>query len=381
MLLLLSTICFAEENFILEIGEPVEVRSAGAWIRTFPTDDGWVATLGSNQSFYIGDLRKTGDGLADWEMTDKRQIVSQTGLIDHGIRRCPDGTYLHAASAMLGGNGEQIYLWHYNSAFEVISSATMNEGNGTHAHNDPNVLCSDEWKGVALSILGFDFQTDFFSLNDDLSLDEIISMADYPRGNGGGSLVNSEGDILYFGMSHGNPLQVNRYDGDWNFIEGVELPLVELPLRAYWPQGIVEVGDYYLVVHMAKDDAWQGSDKGDVFLAILTKDLQLVQTHRITTYENGEAAMRPWIARQGEQALISFDAFNEQMIVELKLNLDALGDDGSASSNSNNNGKEDKENEENEENSEKTNKCGCAEAEASFFVSLFLVSLFRRKRH
>lgn len=371
MLLLLSSICLGEENFILEIGEPTEVRSAGAWIRAFPTDSGWIATLGSNQSFYIGDLQKTGESLEAWEMTDKRQIVEQTGLIDHGIRRCPDGSFLHAASARAGGNDELHYLWHYTNDFEVISAAERREASGTHAHNDPNVLCSARWKGVAQSILGFDFQTDFFSLNDNLSFDEIISLEDYPRGNGGGSLVNSEGDILYFGMSHGNPLQINRYDQNWNFLENAQLQLVEPPLRAYWPQGVIEVGNYYLVTHMAKDDAWMGSDKGDVFLAIIDKDLELVQSYRITTYENGEAAMRPWIARDGEQALISFDAFNEQMIVELRLNLSALGDDGSTAQNENNS--------RDEEVSEKTDGCGAARASSFLFVPLFFLTLLRRK--
>lgn len=375
MWLLFSTICFAEENFILEIGEPLEVRSAGAWIRTFPTDDGWVATLGSNQSFYIGDLQKTGDGLQDWEMTDKRQIVTQMGLIDHGIRECPDGTYLHAASARTSGDSEIYHLWHYDEDFETISSATMTEAEGTHAHNDPNILCSEEWKGVAQSVLGMDFQTDFFSLNDDLSFDEVISLQDYPRANGGASLVTSDGEILYFGMSHGNPLQINRYDIDWNFLEDKEIQLVDPPLRAYWPQGIVEVGDYYLLTHMAKDDAWQGSDKGDVFLAILDKELNFIQSHRITAYEDGEAAMRPWISRKGDQALISFDAFNEQMIVELQLNLDALGDDGPSSSNSDNDDEED-----DDKNSEKTNGCSCSEADASLLVSLFFLGFLRRKR-
>ena len=364
MLLLLSAICFAEEDFILEIGEPVEVRSAGAWIRTFPTKEGWIAVLGSNQSFYVGDLEKTGESLDAWEMKNKRQIVTQSGLVDHGIRKCPDGTFLHAASARTSGDNEMYYLWHYDENLQEIASSSTTEATGTHAHNDPNVLCSQKWKGVAQSILGFDFQTDFFSLNDDLSFDVVVSLEDYPRGNGGGSLATSEGEILYFGMSHGNPLQINRYDLDWNFQENVEVQLVDPPLRAYWPQGIIEVGDYYLLTHMAKDDAWQGSDKGDVFLAILDKELNLVQSHRITTYEDGEAAMRPWISQKADLALISFDAFNEQTIVEVKLNLDALG--YVAPNND-------------LENSEKTNGCDCSEADASLFFSLFIFGFFRRK--
>ena len=358
MLWLLSSLASAEENFILEIGEPVELGSAGPWIRVFPREDDWMATLGTNQSFYIGDLRKTGDDLEDWEMLDKRQIIDRVGLVDHGIQNCPDGTYFHVASARTDSD-EMFYLWQYDSEFSVISSDTLTRFSGTHAHNDPNVLCSSNWKGIAQSIQGLQFQTDFVSLNDDLSFNEVLSLEDYPRGNGGGSLVNRDGDILYFGMSHGNPLQVNRYDSNWNFLEGAEINLVESPLRAYWAQGVIEVGDYYLLAHMAKDDAWLGSDKGDVFLAIIDKDLTLVESHRITTYEDGEAAMRPWIERKGDQALMSFDAFNQQVIVELKLNLEALGYN---------------------EKVQEGKACSCGEADAALFSSLFILSLFRRKR-
>ena len=99
MLLWLSQFAFAQP-FIVDVGEPVEIRSAGAWIRVFPTEGDWVAALGSNQSFYVGTLRKTGDGLEDWELIDKRPVVELSGLVDHGIKKCPDGSYLHAASGM-----------------------------------------------------------------------------------------------------------------------------------------------------------------------------------------------------------------------------------------------------------------------------------------
>ena len=74
MLLWLSQVAFGQP-FVVDVGEPVEIRSAGAWIRVFPTEDDWVAALGSNRSFYVGTLRKTGDALEDWELIDKRQVI------------------------------------------------------------------------------------------------------------------------------------------------------------------------------------------------------------------------------------------------------------------------------------------------------------------
>ena len=58
------------------------------------------------------------------------------------------------------------------------------------------------------------------------------------------------------------------------------------------------MGDYFIVAHMGRDQAWQGSDKGDVFLGVFDQRWELVEQRRLTTYENGDAAMRPWVARK-----------------------------------------------------------------------------------
>lgn len=71
MLLLFSQLVWAEP-FITEMGSPVEIRSAGAWIRVFPTEESWVAAMGSNQTFYVGTLQKTGERLTDWELVKSK---------------------------------------------------------------------------------------------------------------------------------------------------------------------------------------------------------------------------------------------------------------------------------------------------------------------
>ena len=386
MLLWLSQMAFAQP-FITDVGEPVEIRSAGAWIRVFPTEESWVATLGSNQSFYAGTLQKTGDGLEDWELVDKRQIVELTGLIDHGIKRCPDGSYLHAASGMppeaegeSGPPTDYLHLWRYDADFNVLAYAEFRDGIGTHAHNDPNVICAPDAKGVLLSIQGYQFATDFFSLDSDLQVKEVVALEDYPRGNGGGVLYDVTTDeYIQLGMAHDKPLTVNRYDSDWKLIETVDRELVDAPLRAYWPQGVIQVGDYFIVAHMGRDQAWMGSDKGDVFLGVFDRTWQLVEQRRLTTYENGDAAMRPWVARKGSQLLVSFDLFNEQQVLEAKLDLAAFGLDGSEPDTG-----VDPQGEwtdpEGENGSTNTEQCGCDSAEASLWFPLVGLLWARTRR-
>ena len=372
------------ETFIVEVGTPVEIRSAGAWIRVFPTEDSWFAALGSNQSFYVGELRKTGERLEDWELVDKRQVVEISGLIDHGIKKCPDGGYLHAASGMppevdeTGPPIDYLHLWRYDENFNILAYSEFRSGMGTHAHNDPNVICAPDAKGLLLSINGLQFATDFFSLDANLEVQEVIALQDYPRGNGGGVLydVHAE-EFIQLGMDHDKPLTVNRYDTNWTLLDSIDVALVDAPLRAYWPQGAIQVGDYFIVAHMGRNEDWLGSDKGDVFLGVFTDEWQLVEQHRLTTFENGEAAMRPWVARKGEQLLVSFDLFNEQQILEAKLDLNAFGLDGTEPDTG-----VDPQGEWNAPiDSTSKRQCGCGTAESALWIPLLgFWTVFRSRK-
>ena len=56
---------------------------------------------------------------------------------------------------------------------------------------------------------------------------------------------------------------------------------------------------------------------------------KLKKVYEITSF-NEDAAMRPWLARAGDQLLISFDAYTKHMVVEVKLDLSAFGVDPEA---------------------------------------------------
>lgn len=365
-----STIAFAQE-FIPDIGEAVEVRSAGAWIRTIPTDDGWMAVMGGNSSFSVAPLTKTGPGLEDWVLGSKRQVVQETGLIDHGIQICPDGNILHAANASVdGGPNDFMHVYLYAPDFSVLFHQEIRDGVGTHSHNDPNVFCSGIGMGFVTSVQGMEFATDFFSLNDRGELLEIIPLEDYPRGNGGVIWADPvEQVIIQAGMAHGRPLTLQQYDADWMLLDSKEISLLEAPLRAYWPQGLLRVGDYYLLAHMGRDDAWMGVDNGDVFVSIFDLDWEMQKQYRITNY-NADAAMRPWISRKEDQLLISFDAFNEQMLVEARLDLNVFGN-----TNVDVDWSKDTEKEMEEES------CGCHNSTDAFLTIPLIFMVFIRRKN
>ena len=97
----------------------------------------------------------------------------------------------------------------------------------------------------------------------------------------------------------------------------------------------------------------------------------------MTTYEDGEAAMRPWVARKGSQLLLSFDLYNEQQVVEAVLDLAAFGLDGTEPdtgvdpqgewSSPNNDGDKNE------------SKCGCGSSEALLWLPLLPALRYRRR--
>ena len=157
--------------------------------------------------------------------------------MDHGIKKCPDGSYLHAASGMppeaVGETGpptDYLHLWRYDEDFNILAYSEFRDGIGTHAHNDPTVICAPNAKGVFFLFKGISLQQTFLVWIQ-FEVKEVIALEDYPRGNGGGVIYDVHADeYIHLGMAHDKPLTMNRYDSDWRLIETVDRDLVEAPL-------------------------------------------------------------------------------------------------------------------------------------------------------
>ena len=323
-LLLLLSSGFAQD-WITSISEPYELPSGGTWARPFPSPQGWNIFLGGS-SMRIGELKKM---QGNWEVHDIRVISDQEGVHfnDHGVKKCPDGSYLHVASRDSDVPNNSAHVWRYSSDFEVTASEVYEENSDQRQYNDPALLCSRLSQGVASSILGgpMDFGNHYFEVDALGVKQNFTELSSYPRLNGGALFAEDrEGLIFHLGMDHGQPLQINTYNEDFTLLDEKSVDLLESPKRAYWPQGLIRVGDYYLLTFMGRDDTWGNGDLGDVFLGIFDREWNLLKTEQITHYE-ANFAMRPWISRSGDQVLIAYDGNLKFYLVELVIDLEAFG--------------------------------------------------------
>jgi len=313
-------------DFFDDIGEEVSTGLGGGWLRVFPNTSG--------EGWHL--LWAAGGGYSLLPMTDDLEVedfgrIELTGfdyLIDHSITRCPQGGFLHVASANLDEFNDSAYAFRYDDDFSLLSSEIIEERVSSRKHNDLPLVCTPELNATAFgtSSNGDSVIVELDDNGSPLSEHPLVGM----NTEGGTLLVEPEtGDLLVFGMPHnGSDLNISRLDSDWNVVETISDTLLDPNIRSYWPQAVLRVGDHYIIAFMARDEeAGFSSDVGNVWLAVLNFELGVEHLVRLTDYEPSTGAMRPGLARKGDTLLVTVDREVEPRIFSIELNSVAFGFD------------------------------------------------------
>ncbi len=327
--LLLSALLFSSAHavdFFTEIGPQAELRVAGTWGRVIPVEGGWSYAFGRNGNYWVAPLTRGADA-GDWTLhiDQEIQLTTHGELKDHAIRRCPDGTFLHLASANVEEPNDSAYVQRYDGDWAVVQSGVVEEREPGRAHNDMPLLCADVFTGTAFSGVGTDGK--FFHIDPDLGIRIGPSTPREAHSTGASMLADPDGEHFYYvAASFEGDLLRYTYDADLNVVDTRRVPVVEYPgERTYWPQGLMRVGDYYLVAMMTRDNSNPGDD-GDILLVVLDEEWTSLQA-RVNITENPpeNMGMRPWLARSGSTLLVSYDRQREHTVIEVQLDLEAFG--------------------------------------------------------
>ena len=317
------------QDLIAEIGAPVEIGTNGPWARALATEDGWYMGVGTNGDYYIGALTQTGSGLEDWSF-DRSNWVRATdhgGLKDHAIRKCPDGTWLHVASTNNVDHNDTAYSWRLSSDFQIISSGIVEENYPQRAHNDMATVCSPRVQGAVFTAFGGGPEVATFFHIDDTANTSGTTELGVIQTEGGAFLDDAVTDrIILISATFQSELEVNTFDADLNPLERKLIDIPPSTERAFWPQRILRIGQYYVVAMMSMVDSGPGSsDTGDVWLHVLDEDFNLLEQHKLTDYGSGrDSAMRPWMERMDDLLIVSYDIMTTHTFVAVQLNLDGV---------------------------------------------------------
>jgi len=310
--------------YVTELGAEVGLSQNGTFARALWTEEGWMLAYGAGQDYHVAPLVKDGDRLEDWVLDhpESTQLTQHGALRDHSITDCPDGTWLHLGSSSVSTDDDSAYAFHYSADWQLLDSSTVAESVDERSHNDMVAFCTEELWGSTFPHDGQP-RNYFRTLDPDLDPLEEIELADFPRMTGGSLLL--DGDRIWaLGFDHRPVLWVVEYDAAFEQQDRFGKVVTEEPLRAYWPQGFIRIGEVYLVAHMLRDEQAWGSqdDVGNVQLVLFDQDWQILEQHTLTFNDHEEAGQRPHLAVQGDTLLMSYDRALELTLVEMRLDLD-----------------------------------------------------------
>ncbi len=322
------------QTHVLDASDPVAVGSAGNFGRIFDRDAGgyWLLTAanGDYQLQALDDEFKPAGGF--------RGLTGRDDLVDHTFLRCPDGGYLHVASANLESYDDSAWVYRYDDDFELVATAVINEADPDYAHNDPPAICADGLVGVAVQPRD-NGAGPFYRFDAELDLQEVLTFASMPAVGGSSMLMQPDGRLAWV-RAHPTTgsLEVEVYadpregqdDGQLERLDKLEVQISDMfgdDMLAYWPQGAAVVDDHYVVVHLGhdRDETWV-SDTGNVFVQIFDADWQWVDGMQVTDFEVGIGAGQPFVhwspGSDRLQVLYTHDLQPE--LVEVTLALDAF---------------------------------------------------------
>jgi hypothetical protein len=316
----------AASSFVVSVGPEISLGVGGGWARIFPDgDDAWSLLWSAG-----GDYNRL-PMTADLTVTDEHRIAltGRSNLIDHAIAPCPDGTWLHTASANLDAANDSAYAFRYAADWSLLASATIEERQDTRIHNDMAVLCDDAFQGVIFGERGAS-DSSFFLLDADAAPTGPTTLEQSPPMSGGSFLHDPERDeLLALNYDPFSTLFLTRYTPALAVVDAQQLEGVPAPLRGYWAQAVMRVGDVWIVAHMARDQSLPWSaDEGDVWLSFYDTDWALLEQVQVSHNTPPSGGMRPGLARRGDQLLVSYDRDVQPRVFDVRLDLAALGADG-----------------------------------------------------
>ncbi len=300
------------------------------WVRVFNNvnEGGWWLTHhwddGTGPGYNAAPMT---DQLAV-DMRSRIRLAAYADIKDHGIERCPDGSFLHVYSLSVMNDSARVAR--YTDDFNIIAEGWVEESVSERAHNDMPVICSEHLQGVAFTN-HMNMRPTFFEIGPDasvvgtrdLDIDEHIS--------GSAFKYDAKSD-QYVMITNGFPgLKAYWLNRDLSVDRVIPFEPIPGLDRHFWPQGLMRVGDYWLLVFLGTEyGGMYLAGDGDVFVAALNENFETVETIKVS--ENIEGAVgsaRPSFARKGDQLLVAWDKefLPRTSVVTLNLNRFGVGAD------------------------------------------------------
>ena len=334
----------ASDQLIVDVGERIDLRDSeglelsGNWARAYPAaGGGWDLFITGGDTYNVMKMD------ADFNVvSDRQRLVTDWPhrLVDHQITQCPDGSWLHVASANVDRPNDSAYLFRYDADFNMVCNATVGERDPVYSYNDAPLICTgglsetDPMDGTATHSEREDLEKApflFFDADCNQTHSEPHPIRPSPSGS---SIIHDEAGGYFWQIRttpDDFPVLFQLYS-DWMtpVDKSVTIDtLVPEGFTTHWPQAAIPVGDYYVVAHLARDPSIiYNADKGDVWVQVFNRDLEHLQAVRITEFTDGEGAQRPWLSVRDNTLVLVYDHDLWPRLVPITLDAEMLGLEG-----------------------------------------------------
>lgn len=332
--LALPGVARAEGEFITAVGDRIDLDLSGNWTRVYPDGNGaWVLFITGGGNYHYIPMS------ADYDLlTDRIQLTdSDLRLVDHQIAACPDGSWFHVASAEVNEPDDTAYVFRYDADFNMTCSLELAYADPVLRFNDAPILCTP-WYGAtpAHTDTGMP-QTPIYLIEPDCSINRTQNHPTTPP-IPGSSMVHDRALSELWGVRATGGDQFFQWSEYSLLLDSAELPVSEqyyLPpfYMTAFPQSMIQVGDYRVLAHLGMDpDINYGADNGDIWIQVIDRDRQSVQSVRLTEFGNNQGANRPWISWQDDKIVVVYDDSLRPRLIELTIDPDMFNVGGGGSS-------------------------------------------------
>lgn len=310
----------------LSMGDPVELDVSGSWVRVFAAEGGWHVSHAAAGNFHYAWLP---DSL-EVDRATRRELTTRTNLLDHAVALCPDGTYLHLASASVGTPDDTIYSFRYDENFQPMVDGIVEEANPNGVDMDPPVVCgswvqaagSGEREPIVPMKLTF--------LDDMLAVTGSVVMEGSPEAPGS-AMYTDDHYLWSVGTSdvYWETMHVAQYAPDLSLVQQWDVDVATAGSHAYWYQRMEKVRDTFIVAHMMRTDAeaWS-TQQGNIYLSAFDANWTLIDQLQITDIDAPVGAFYAWFDRKEDMLLVSYHSdtpYAHNDVKTVMIDLDACG--------------------------------------------------------
>jgi hypothetical protein len=289
--------------YVIDVAEPKILPIGGGWAHAVRAEDGWHFFFAAGGEYWRLPMSE------DFEVRDYERIglTGRDDLIDHSLQNCPDGTYLHLATANPDFSGEYPVSFTYDEEFNLVSGTTLGEVTPDRIYHDLPAACEEGGSWTAFLVeFGTNELVELNALGEPVAsflIEDVMPPL-------GGTLIEdlTSGELLLISGVSTNSITVTAFGDDLAPRVVAQRNVVPNGEKVYFTQAALRLKNHIIVAFMVQpeNDPYV-ADSGNLGLVIFDKHWNIVENLILSDNPVPWGGQRPSLARKKDTLLVLYD--------------------------------------------------------------------------